>query len=249
VTAQIDVHGIEAPVQVRRHPGARRLTLRISQTRRAVIVTMPLRCRIDEAGQFLHRNIDWVRERLGSMPAVVPFGDGASVPLRGERHRIFFAPAERGRPVVEPVRSDADGFVLVVRGHAEHCPRRLRDWLMEVARRDIAVRVGWHAENLRLRPSKIVIRNQTSRWGSCSSSGVLSFSWRLVMAPPFVLDYVAAHEVAHLAEINHGPRFWALVRKTLPDFDGAKHWLGQHGAELHRYGTAPGNPDSACKVC
>ena len=88
---------------------------------------------------------------------------------------------------------------------------------------------------LGLKPRRVVVRDQTSRWGSCSTARVLSFSWRLIFAPPFVLDYVAAHEVAHLKEMNHGPRFWALVRKTNPRMDEARRWLKRHGAELHRY--------------
>ena len=83
---------------------------------------------------------------------------------------------------------------------------------------------------------KLNVRDQKSRWGSCSSNGSLSFSWRLIMAPPHVLDYVAAHEVAHLREMNHGPRFWALVAKTMPQCDESKRWLRTFGNELHRYG-------------
>jgi predicted metal-dependent hydrolase len=97
--------------------------------------------------------------------------------------------------------------------------------------------VLFHAERLGLRAKRIAVRDQSSRWGSCSTTGVLSFSWRLVLAPPLVLDYVAAHEVAHLAEMNHGPRFWALVRQTMPEMDEAKLWLLRFGADLHRYGV------------
>lgn len=239
----IAIEGLGAPVEVRRHASARRLTLRVSQVRRAVIVTMPLRCRIDEADSFLHRNLAWVQERLGSMPPPVPFADGASVPLRGVRHAVTYAPAERGAGVVT---IDVAGGAprLIVRGRPEHCPRRLRDWMLSEARVDIAARVAVHATTLNLRPSKIVLRDQASRWGSCTSAGVLSFSWRLIMAPPHVLDYVAAHEVAHLAEMNHGPRFWSLVRQAFPDMDGAKRWLRQHGTELHRYAVNAG-PSSA----
>lgn len=237
------IEGLGAPVEIRRHPSARRMTLRVSQVRRAVIVTMPLRCRIDEADSFLHRNLAWVQERLGSMPPPVPFADGASVPFRGVRHSVVYAAPVRGAGVVTV---DATGTVprLIVRGQPEHCPRRLRDWMMSEARVDIAQRVAVHAKALSLRPGKIVLRDQASRWGSCTSAGVLSFSWRLIMAPPYVLDYVAAHEVAHLAEMNHGPRFWSLVRQTFPDMDAAKRWLRLHGTELHRYAINAG-PSSA----
>ena len=98
-------------------------------------------------------------------------------------------------------------------------------------------RLIWY---VKLRPKRLTVRDQTSRWGSCSSTGALSFSWRLILAPPLILDYVAAHEVAHLAEMNHGPRFWALCRKTMPRTDEAKTWLQVYGIDLHRYGTSAG---------
>jgi predicted metal-dependent hydrolase len=202
--------GIAAPVEIRRHPAARRMTLRVSRARRAVIVTLP---------------------------EPVPFCDGAVVPLRGVPHRIAFT-GRRGHVVT--IESAAAGPLrLAVSGATEHAPRRLRDWLAAEARRDLDERVQRHAANLGLRPKRIVVRDQVSRWGSCSTTGALAFSWRLVLAPPFILDYVAAHEVAHLAEMNHGPRFWALVRKTMPAADDAKRWLQVYGMDLHRYGANP----------
>lgn len=227
---------LDAAVEVRRHPGARRLTLRVSRTRRAVIVTLPVQCDIDEAGYFLHRNIDWVRERLDSLPDPVPFNDGAVMPLRGDPHRIVFTSQKRASAPVKVRTAKADFAEILVGGEAEHAPRRLKDWLFETARRDLEDRVTWHARRLGLRAKRIAVRDQSSRWGSCSTTGVLSFSWRLIMAPPRILDYVAAHEVAHLAEMNHGPRFWSLVARTVPDLEEAKRWLQVYGMDLHRYG-------------
>jgi predicted metal-dependent hydrolase len=229
---------IGAPIEVRRHPKARRLTLRVSRTRRAVIVTLPVQCDLCEAGSFVHRNIDWVRERLGSLPHSVHFADGISMPLRGVAHRLSFQGNVGGCGPVEALSPPASTAELRVYGHREHAPRRLKDWLWDAARRDLDARVLWHAEALGQRPRRIAVRDQTSRWGSCSTTGVLSFSWRLVLAPPLVLDYVAAHEVAHLAEMNHGARFWALVRRTMPRMDEARHWLQVYGPDLHRYGPA-----------
>jgi predicted metal-dependent hydrolase len=235
---------IGAPVEVRRHPGARRLTLRVSRTRRAVIVTLPVQCDLDEAGSFLHRNIAWVRERLDSLPVPVPFRDGAFMPLRGEPHRVVFADRSGSR---SRGKSELRGSVrccaraeypeLEVIGAPEHAPRRLREWLCAEALRDLDQRVAYHAARLRLKPKRIAVRDQASRWGSCSTTGVLSFSWRLILAPSQILDYVAAHEVAHLKEMNHGPRFWVLVRQTMPAMDEAKRWLQIYGMDLHRYGA------------
>ena len=227
---------LDCPVEVRRHPGARRLTLRVSRTRRAVIVTLPVQCDLGEAGSFLDRNIDWVRERLNSLPQPVPFSDGALMPLRGEFHRLNFTGKRASGGVVRRQPCSAGLSELHVSGRAEHGPRRLRDWLVDEARRDLDARVVVHARTLGLKAKRIAIRDQATRWGSCSTTGVLSFSWRLILAPSRILDYVAAHEVAHLAEMNHGSRFWALVEKLQPTMHEDKRWLQLYGLDLHRYG-------------
>lgn len=235
-TAELAITGIPVPIEVRRHPSARRLTLRISQTRRTVIVTLPKRCRFEEAGQFVNRHLDWVRERVGDLPVPIPFADGITLPLRGRDHRVRFLGPQRFGPVVAVI--DGRHPEIHVKGRLEHAPRRLKDWLMEQAKAELDARVQVHAERLGYRARRISVRDQASRWGSCSTTGLLSFSWRLILAPPLVLDYVAAHEVAHLGEMNHGPRFWALVAKTLPEMRDAKNWLHTHGVQLHRYGAS-----------
>ncbi len=233
----LEFAGLNAPVQVRRHPSARRLTLRVSQTRRAVILTMPKYCSLDDAKNFLSENIDWVRTCLEALPDPVPFRDGIILPIRGGEHQIrFIGQSRRGHVVWIDDREDMPPLVCVT-GDEAHAPRRLKDWLTSQAKNDLSARVLWHARNLGLSAKHITVRDQTSRWGSCSSRGHLAFSWRLVMAPPHVLDYVAAHEVAHLQEMNHGPRFWELVRMTMPGMDEARMWLRENGAKLHSIGA------------
>ncbi|CFX13008.1 conserved protein of unknown function [Candidatus Filomicrobium marinum] len=227
-----------ARVEVRRHPQARRLTLRVSRTQRAVIVTLPSQCEINEANSFVERHIDWVRERLGSIPEPVPLVNRALMPLRGIPHRVVFCGRRTGTGLVTPVEGP-DYRELHVSGPLEQAPKRFRQWLFDEARRDLDKSVIIHAKRLGLKPKRIAVRDQKSRWGSCSSTGSLSFSWRLIMAPPFVLDYVAAHEVAHLREMNHGPRFWKLVAQSMPRMDEAKNWLQVYGMDLHRYGAEP----------
>jgi predicted metal-dependent hydrolase len=246
--AELPDLGLGAPVEWRRHAGARRMTLRVSRTRGAIVVTAPPQCDQGEVGAFLQRHREWVRERLGSLPQPVPFKAGERVPLRGEMHRL--AAAGSGDLRVVSRYSGADGPEIRVRGQAEHFSRRLTDWLMREAARDLDERVQVHCRALGVGmpgtksprapgvgAKRIAVRDQASRWGSCSTTGVLSFSWRLVMAPPMVLDYVAAHEVAHLIEMNHGPRFWALVRKAMARTEEARAWLNRNGLDLHRYGS------------
>lgn len=237
-TARTSIPGLDTPVEMRRHPSARRMTLRVSRTKRAVIITVPMQCNLDDAGQFLARHIDWVRDRVGKLPRPVPFVDGAVVPLRGVFHRLRFT-GDASRPAeVELIAFDriGTGPEILVHGNPRHAARHLRAWLTDEARRDLDERVAVHCRRLGLKAKRVVIRDQSTRWGSCSTTRVLSFSWRLVLAPAHILDYVAAHEVAHLAEMNHGPRFWALVRQTFPALDEAKDWLSTRGLDLHRYG-------------
>ena len=231
------INGLQAPVEVRRHPGARRMTLRVSRTRRAVIVTVPMQCDLAQAGTFLNSHIDWVRQHLGAVPQPVPFADGEIIPFHGRPHRLVFTGA-RGAGYLVRVEEACAPEVnrLVVSGSIDGAARRISTWLVEQARQDLDRSVQLHAKRLGVKPKRIALRDQASRWGSCSTTRVLSFSWRLILAPPTVLDYVAAHEVAHLAEMNHGPRFWALVAKILPQMQDAREWLRVYGMDLHRYG-------------
>lgn len=246
------VTALGAPVEVRRHPSARRMTLKVSHTRRAIILTVPNGVRLEEAGNFLARHIEWVRDKLGEVPDARPFADGGELPVRGVLHRMCFMgehdatganihglhgrARSRGDIVWSRPAEDGGLPLLCVSGQREHAPRRLQDWLTAQARKDLSERVAHHAKVLGLRPRRISVRDQTSRWGSCSSTGQLCFSWRLVLAPSHVLDYVAAHEVAHLKEMNHSARFWALVARTFPEMSRSKTWLNAHGRELHCYG-------------
>jgi len=231
----LDVEGLPAPVEVRRHPTARRMTLRVARTRHAVIMTVPLQCNLADADSFLHTHLDWVRRHLRAVPQPVELAHGESIPFRGVVHRIVFTGERRAEFQVRCETAASGPPRLVVAGTREGAPRRLATWLTQQATEDLDKRVQFHAARLGVRPKRIVLRDQSSRWGSCSTTRVLSFSWRLVLAPPQVLDYVAAHEVAHLAQMNHGPKFWALVAKTMPQMAEARAWLRVYGMDLHRY--------------
>jgi predicted metal-dependent hydrolase len=128
--------------------------------------------------------------------------------------------------------------VLHVPGQPEFVARRVTNWLRGEARRDLERAVTRHAEALRRKPTRIRVADPKSRWGSCSSKGVLTFSWRLVLAPPRVLDYLVAHEVAHLKEMNHGSKFWALVERLDPDYEVARAWLNNSGVALSSVGRS-----------
>jgi hypothetical protein len=233
------------PVRVRRHRQARRYTLRIHAATREVILTMPPRGSLREAKDFAQKHGGWIAARLHRLPEAAPFADGSFVPLRGVIHRIAHRPGVRGTVWAE---AGNDEPLLCVAGGVPHVNRRISDYLRREAQRDLDVASRRAAECFGVAIKRITVRDPTSRWGSCSTTGVLSYSWRLILAPPFVLDYLAVHEVAHLVEMNHSPRFWRLVARHCPDAARAKAWLDAHGTDLHRYGLpgqAPKPSDAA----
>jgi len=232
----VEIDGWRLPVKFRRHAQARRFILRVDPKTRALVVTIPAGASRRAALAFVEKQSGWIRDALGKLAGTVPFENGEVIPLRGENHRIHHRPGERG--TVWTVKRDMHMPEICVAGAGDHLARRLADWLKREARRDIIARVDYHAGVMGLQPKRVSVRDQTSRWGSCSSNGTLSFSWRLILMPPDVLDYVAAHEVAHLGEMNHSPRFWALVAQTVPDVTAQKRWLRGHGRDMHRYGTS-----------
>jgi predicted metal-dependent hydrolase len=228
------------PVRLRRHRRARRYTLRIDAASREVVLTMPPRGTVREAREFAHKHGGWIAARLKRLPEAAPFADGVDIPLRGLPHRIIHRPGARG--TVWGEADEGGKALLCVAGQAPHINRRVGDFLRRQAAHDLEAAARRYADALGVRIRRVSVRDQASRWGSCSNTGVLSFSWRLILAPPFVLDYLAAHEVAHLVELNHSPKFWRLVKRLYPDFARAKAWLDLHGADLHRYGLAPREP-------
>jgi len=233
-TIEIAFDGSVYPVQLRRHRQARRYTLRIQATTREVVLTIPPRGTVKEASAFAHKHGGWIAARLGRLPEAAPFTDGALLPLRGVPHRISHRRTARGTVWTE--LGDNGEPLLCVAGQAPHLDRRIGDFLRREARHDLHAATSRYAAELGLSFKRITVRDQSSRWGSCSTNGMLSFSWRLILAPSQVLDYLAAHEVAHLVEMNHSPRFWRLVQRICPHHQGAKAWLDAHGADLHRYG-------------
>lgn len=231
-TAQIDGTPVEVAVKVRANAKNYRLSIAAGGK---PILSVPPHGHWSDASQFLARQNAWLAARLNRGPKPIAFVDGAVIPLRGTDHLIVAAERIKGRVelVNEPERN-----VLLVPGGPKHMARRLTDWLKAEALADLDISVAHHATNLSVRPTAINMRGQSTRWGSCSSAGRLNFNWRLVLAPPFVLDYVAAHEVAHLLEMNHSPAFWATVTRTLPDMQKGRSWLRAHGRELMAIGIS-----------
>jgi predicted metal-dependent hydrolase len=233
VTEQIirmDIKGRVIPVRLRRNNKARRIILRVDQDIDGAVLTLPRRAAEAEALALLEAQSSWLLDRLDGMPPRVPFADGAVIPILGDGHLIRHVPDLRGGVI----REAGD---IKVSGRIEHLPRRVRDWVRKEARAAIEPVADEFARRLDLRFAKISVRDTKSRWGSCAASGNLSFSWRLIMAPQRVLDYLVAHEVSHLAHMNHGPAFWRTVASLDVETDRAREWLNRESARLHRIGS------------
>jgi predicted metal-dependent hydrolase len=224
-----DVAGRTLPLRIVENDRARRLTLRIDAGGRGLRITIPPGVAHGEVENFLHRHQGWLEQRLSKLPERPQVRPGIKIPLRGAPHLILHEPGIRGTVTL---RNDPAAPVLAVHGELRHLPRRIADFLKGEARREIGVLVARHCSAIGKRAKTIRFRDTSSRWGSCTSNGTLSFSWRIMMAPPPVINYLVAHEVAHLKEMNHGPKFWKLCNELCPDTDRCKAWLKRNGGAL-----------------
>ncbi|QBF30480.1 M48 family metallopeptidase [Thalassococcus sp. S3] len=214
------------PLTVRKSRRARRISLRISQLDGRVTLTLPDGLPESEALSFAMSKEDWIRKHLGQMPARQTVHHGMHLPVEGQMRTLVEG---SGRRVL------LSNTELAVPGSKDVLGPRLAGFLKQLARDRLAAASDRYASALGRPYSRITLRDTRSRWGSCTSQGNLMFSWRLILAPPDVLQYVAAHEVAHLAEMNHSPAFWRAVETLFGPYDVQRRWLRQEGASLHRY--------------
>jgi len=224
----IDIAGRPLTVTVRRSARATRLSLRLDPTGAAVLV-LPLGVPTREAERFARLQSDWLAARIAAAPPPLALVPGATVPLLGVPHLIR-------HDLAAPRKVSAEAGEIRVGGPIDMVPRRVEHFLRSEAALLLAHRARALAAQLGRTIGRVTVRDTRSRWGSCSAAGALSFSWRLVLAPDWVLTYVVAHEVAHLVEMNHGPDFWAVVERLNGDHRPARAWLKRHGPDLHRIG-------------
>lgn len=219
------LHG-NPPIEVtlRKSAQARRLSLRISRLDGRVTLTMPVNAPEREGIAFLREKESWLRGHLGQMVPAEQIGIGSVVPVQGRALTVVQGAGLRVRLLDDRIEVPANRNACAA----------IRARLRAMARDALAEASDRHAATLGVSYARLSIRDTRSRWGSCSSKGVLMYSWRLIMAPPAVLDYVAAHEVAHLREMNHAPAFWNVVARLCPDYAVHRKWLRDHGETLHR---------------
>jgi predicted metal-dependent hydrolase len=224
------LNGQSIPLAVSRHHNAKRLTLRYDAQRRQIRLTLPPRAPMRLAASFLREKEAWLSAQIIRHPKPVAFAHGAILPVLGNSIMLHHTESLRGHATL------ADG-ILTIPCPEEALPKRTEEWLKAQLRTEILREATGMAAALGLTFRRVSLRDTSSRWGSCSSAGNLSFCWRLVFAPRAVLSYLVAHEVAHLQEMNHSPAFWALVAQLQPDYQTRRNWLTQNASALHRYGA------------
>ena len=215
-------------VHLKRSARARRFSLRVSRLDGKVTLSIPTRAREAEAMAFLRGQEGWLRQTLSAIPetAARTLGLGATLPVEGLP--LLLAPGSgRGLRI--------ENGQLLVPGDPASAGARVAAWLKVLARDRLASASDRYAARVGRSYSSLALRDTRSRWGSCSHDGRLMYSWRLILAPPAVLDYVAAHEVAHLVELNHSPAYWRVVTGICPDWRQHRGWLHEHGSTLHRF--------------
>ena len=228
------IDGRHVPLHVRRSERATRIQLRMDLKSGGPVLVLPRYASIERGFEFARDKRDWIGEQIALQPDFIPFEPGEIIPYRGRDHAIVL----RKRPRVPGQRASIwrEPGAIYVTGEEDMVASRVEAFLKFEARSEIHRRTHEKAELIGKRVRAITLRDPKGRWGSCASTGRLSFSWRLVMAPIYVLDYVIAHEVAHLSHMNHGANFWRLVEDLTPQRDRAREWLTANGTRLHRYG-------------
>ena len=226
--ALVSKTGKKVTVRLEVNPKARRLILRLDERNREAVAIAPNARKIGEAAAFARDRVDWIAEHLQALPELLELRDGVAFRFRNEPCLITRYGAGRlARLDLGPP------LQLQVPGAEATTGKRVERFLRKEAKANLDQAVIRYCEQLGVEARRVTVKDTRSRWGSCTSDGRLAFSWRLIMAPPEVLNYVAAHECAHLIEMNHSASFWALVGKCRPDWKAERAWLRAHGRELH----------------
>jgi predicted metal-dependent hydrolase len=212
---------------------AKRLALRLDPHKRVMHLVVPKRSSLRTAHLFAEQHKDWIREKLRGLPREVPFVDGEVLPIMGRDRRIIILYNEALKTTDIQLKKDE---LLVLTNKADPSVR-IRRFLMEYAQEKLTELAFEKAAQLRRRILNVQVKDTRSRWGSCAEDGTICFSWRLIFAPTKSFDYVVAHEVAHLAHMDHSENFWRVCERLSRDYDEGKEWMANHGHDLMRFGA------------
>ena len=223
---------IEDLVTLKRSKRAKRVALRLDPVERIINLVVPSKMSLKKAYFFARQHEDWVRKTLDNLVPPIPFINGAVIPVFGDCVMINI---EHNQELKRTTMKQYDD-ILIVKTYMDDPSNRITTHLKKIAKSGLADMASEKADIIGKDISSVSVRDTKSRWGSCSVDGKLSFSWRLIFAPYDAIDYVVAHEVAHLIHMDHSKDFWALCRKLSSNFVEGKYWMQNHGNELMRYG-------------
>jgi len=228
---RLPLEGLTARLSV--NPRARRLSIRIDGRVGEVVLVAPSERKLVDVVAFARTKTSWMRERLAGRPQGAPLEPGAVIDLFGRPTRL----TATGGAGAARLTEDADGPLIASGGEGEAYARRVENLFKRVARDTLQARTEAHLRTLGQPPVKLSIADPKSRWGSCSPHNrSIRYSWRVIMAPPAVIDYLAAHEVAHLVHADHSPAYWSVVQRLVGDHRPFRKWLREHGPALHAVG-------------
>lgn len=235
---EINIGARSATLVAKVNRRAKKLIVKVDPVTGEILVTAPSKRTLPDAIAFAHERVDWIAGQMKDALRAKPFEPGAVIPYRGVDHLIVQQGGPRApvRLADEPHREN--GPAICVGGEAEHVNRRLTDWLKKQAREVLIDRADHYSARLGKTRGPVRVRDMRTRWGSCTSEGGMSFSWRLILTPPEILDYVAAHECAHLVHMDHSPAFWRLLATLDVDARAAANWFREHGQKLFAYGAS-----------
>lgn len=230
----VDFTTISPHLHVKISPKAKRLALRLDGRARRVNLVIPQRASLKKAYEFAELNQDWIKDKISALPSPVPYVDGCIIPIFGINKTLRIIKTNRKTTSV----IISNQYITVETSLDDIAPRLTRH-LRAHAAEELKKMAYEKAQILNRKLSKFVVRDMRSRWGSCSTDGRMTLSWRLIFAPLASIDYVISHETAHLIHPNHGPKFWALCEKLSADFHTGHEWMQKNGITLGRYGEIP----------
>ena len=229
--ARFDTLELPRGVQLRHSKRSKRMALRLNPKKRVIELVIPPRASTAQAQLFLASHQDWIAKTLASLPQSFIFEDGAQMPLFGANVTLNFSDQiSHKSPKIALEES-----ILTISANLNEPQLRLKRFI-KAEIKDLLTRLSIEkAEEIGKTVKSVTVRDTSSRWGSCSPDGAISYSWRLAFAPYESIDYVVAHEIAHLVHMDHSPRFWAQTEKMCLDYKKGKTWMRQNSAELMRY--------------
>jgi hypothetical protein len=231
IPSHLEIEGKSLPLVVRESSKARRITLRIRpETGGEIILTLPFSYSRKQVLKFIESSKPWLAKQVAKSLPRIPFEEGMTLPIFGKHYELRHKSSTS-------FRSWWGDDHLLIHAPIEKFDHFVQKSLHQAAKQFFSERTNTYANQISKSVNRITLKDTRSRWGSCTVDGNISYSWRLIFAPEQVADYICAHEVAHLVELNHSAKFWKIVEEFCPDYKDLRHWLRQHGKTLFQYGT------------